>query len=369
MAKKRRIKTKNVLLMLLTVFLILFCIFMLYKIFSTLGDKNSKKDDKKVVKEEKSKKKKEKVGEAPEIKLYGIVDMKMVKNGVYEEYGAAAIDKEDGDITKSIKIDNKIKKDTPGDYVVEYSVTDKDGNETTVERKVKVFEVTEKDKDGISVFMYHYFYDDTAGESGETSNYLAKSLFEEQLKYLHDNDYYIPNMKEVALYVDGKLDLPEKSAVLTLDDGEVSNYTIAYPLAVKYQIPLVWFIVTSWTDVTGDVQKEMYNSGYVRYHSHTDNMHEGGCGEQHGGKILCVDHDTGVQDLKTSAEKLGNSDALAYPCGDTNEHAQAIVTEAGITLAFTTEFGQIHVGDNKLALPRVRINDGIGLNTFISQLK
>ena len=66
--------------------------------------------------------------------------------------------------------------------------------------------------------------------------------------------------------------------------------------------------------------------------------------------------------------KLGNSDALAYPCGDTNDHAQAIVKEAGIELAFTTEFGQIHIGDNKLALPRVRINDGIGLNTFISQL-
>ena len=295
--------------------------------------------------------------------------MKMVKNGVYEEYGASATDAEDGDISKDIKINNKIKSNTAGDYVVEYSVKDKNGNETKATRKVKVFEVTEKDTDGISVFMYHYFYDDTTGESGETSNYLAKSLFEGQLKYLHDNDYYIPNMKEVALYVDGKLDLPEKSAVLTLDDGEASNYSIAYPLAVQYKIPLVWFVVTSWTNVSGDLQKEMYNSGYTRYHSHTDNMHEGGCGEQHGGRILCVDHATGVQDLKTSAEKLGNSDALAYPCGDTNEHAQAIVKEAGIELAFTTEYGQIHVGDNKLALPRVRINDGIGLDTYISQLK
>lgn len=368
MGKKKKLKTKNFLLVLITVLLIMFCLFMLYKIFNELGNKNKTKKESKVKVVEK-KKKKEKVGEAPVIKLYGIEDMKMVKNGVYEEYGASATDKEDGDISKNIKIDNKIKKDIPGDYVVIYKVTDKDGNETKVERKVKVFEVTDKDTDGISVFMYHYFYDDTAGQSGETSNYLAKSLFEGQLKYLHDNDYYIPNMKEVALYVDGKLDLPEKSAVLTLDDGEASNYTIAYPLAVQYKIPLVWFVVTSWTDVSQDVQKEMYNSGYTRYHSHTDNMHEGGCGEQHGGRILCVDHETGVNDLKTSAEKLGNSDALAYPCGDTNDHAKSIVKEAGITLAFTTEFGQIHVGDEKLALPRVRINDGIGLDTYISQLK
>ena len=366
--KKRKKKSSSVFQKVIAFLLICFCIFMLYEIFIELNNKN--KDDKRnKTKVVEKKKKKEKIGEAPVITLYGIEDMKMVKNGVYEEYGASAIDKEDGDISKDIKINNKIKKDTAGDYVVEYSVTDKDGNEAKAERKVKVFEVTEKDTDGISVFMYHYFYDDTAGESGETSNFLAKSLFEGQLKYLHDNDYYIPNMKEVALYVDGKLDLPDKSAVLTLDDGEVSNYTIAYPLSVQYKIPLVWFVVTSWTDVSQDVQREMYNSGYTRFHSHTDNMHEGGCGEQHGGRILCVDHATGVEDLKTSAQKLGNSDALAYPCGDTNDHAQSIVSEAGISLAFTTEFGQIHVGDNKLALTRVRINDGIGLDTFISQLK
>lgn len=366
MKRRKKFKVKNLLLAILTVFLIIFCIFMLFKIFSTLMNKNSKKEVKIVKKEEK---KKSKVGNAPEIKLYGISDMKMVKNGVYEEYGAEATDKEDGDISKNIKIDNKIKKETPGDYEVVYSVKDKDGNETKISRKVKVFEVKDKDTDGISVFMYHYFYDDANGETGENSNFLAKSLFEGQLKYLSENDYYIPTFKELSLYLDGKLDLPEKSAILTLDDGAESNYRIAYPLAVQYKIPLVWFVVTSWTDVSGDVQKGMYNSGYTRFHSHTDNMHEGGCGEQHGGRILCVDHNQGVEDLKTSSEKLGNSDALAYPCGDTNDHAQAIVKEAGITLAFTTEFGQVHVGDNKLALKRVRINDGIGLDTFISQLK
>ena len=269
---------------------------------------------------------------------------------------------------RNIKIDNKIKSDTPGDYVVEYSVKDKDGNETKIERKVKVFEVEEKDTDGISVFMYHYFYDDANGETGKDANYLAKSLFEGQLKYLSENDYYIPNMKEIKLYLDGQLDLPAKSAVLTLDDGAESNYRIAYPLSVQYKIPLVWFVVTSWTNVDDELQKSMYNSGYTRYHSHTDNMHEGGCGEQHGGKILCVDHNTGVNDLKTSIEKLNNADALAYPCGDTNDHAKKIVTEAGISLAFTTNYGKIHVGDDKLALPRVRINDGISLQRYIDSL-
>ena len=360
MKRRKKLKVKNSLLALM-ILLIPVGVYIYFELFNTNENKTVKKENKKV-------EKKKDLGEKPEIELYGIEDMKMVKNGVYEEYGAKAIDKEDGDISKNIKIDNQIKNDVPGDYIVEYSVKDKDGNETKIQRKVKVFEVEDKDTDGISIFMYHYFYDDNAGEKGKDANYLAKSLFEGQLKYLSENDYYIPNMKEVSLYVDGKLDLPKKSAVLTLDDGAESNYTIAYPLAVQYKIPLVWFVVTSWTDVSMDYQKQLYNSGYIRYHSHTDNMHEGGCGEQHGGKILCVDHTQGVNDLKTSIEKLGNADALAYPCGDTNDHARAIVKEAGISLAFTTAYGKIHVGDDKLALPRVRINDGISLQRYIDSL-
>ena len=359
MKRRRKLKVKNLLFVLIILLLIPGCIFAYSKVFDKTD--NKKIETKKVVK-------KKDLGAKPEIKLYGIEDMKMVKNGVYEEYGASATDKEDGDISKNIKIDNKIKSDIPGDYVVEYSVKDKDGNETKLERKVKVFEVEEKDTDGISVFMYHYFYDDANGETGKDANYLAKSLFEGQLKYLSENDYYIPNMKEIKLYLDGQLDLPAKSSVLTLDDGAESNYRIAYPLSVQYKIPLVWFVVTSWTNVDDELQKSMYNSGYTRYHSHTDNMHEGGCGEQHGGKILCVDHNTGVNDLKTSIEKLNNADAHAYPCGDINDHAKKIVTEAGISLAFTTNYGKIHVGDDKLALPRVRINDGISLQRYIDSL-
>jgi len=369
MGKNKKLKLRKSVLFFLVIIAVAVIIIVSLKmlnVFENIEPNSKNEKDKTTVVAKKDEK--IKAGEAPVIKLYGIEELKLVKNGVYEEYGASAIDKEDGDISSNIVINNNINNEVPGDYEVEYVVKDKDGNETKKIRKVKVFEVEEKDTDGLAVLMYHYFYDDTVGEKGKTSNYLAKSLFEGELKYLSENDYYIPNMKEVNLYLDGKLDLPKKSVVLTLDDGEVSNYTIAYPLAVQYKIPLVWFVVTSWTDVSMDYQKELYNSGYIRYHSHTDEMHTAGCPEQHGGKLLCVDHSTGVNDLKRSIEKLGNADALAYPCGDTNEHAQAIVKEAGIDLAFTTQYGKIHKGDNKLALPRVRINDGISLNSFINSI-
>ena len=360
-----KLKIRNLFIFIAIILLLAFCIFMVIKI--TNVDKKGSSKNEKITKVET---KKEKIGESPEIKLNGIENMRLVKNSVYEELGASAKDKEDGDITKSVKIDNKVDTTKPGKYVVTYSVTDKDGNTTKLERNVEIFEVEEKDKDtdGISVFMYHYFYDDKAGETGPDSNYLASSLFEGQLKYLSENNYYFPTMKEISLYLDGKLDLPEKSAVLTLDDGAESNYRIAYPLAVKYKVPLVMFVVTSWTDVSMDLQTEMKNTGYIRFHSHTDDMHQGGCGEQHGALILCINHEKGVNDLKTSVEKLGNADALAYPCGDTNDSAVSIVKEAGISLAFTTNYGKIKRGQDKYRLTRVRINDGISLSSYIDSL-
>ena len=362
--KRKKLKIKNILLSLLTLFLIIFCIFMIIKILSP------NKEVKKVTSKKKTTlNKKEKVGESPVIKLNGIEEIKMVKNGVYEELGATATDTEDGDLSSEIKIDNQVKADKPGDYKIKYTVTDKDGNKTSVDRKVNVFEVTDKDTDGISVFMYHYFYDDTAGEVGEDNNYISKTLFDGELQYLKENDYYFPNMKEIRKYVDGDLDLPKKSVVITMDDGHADNYTIAYPLAVKNKVPITMFVVTSWTDVNDTLQQEMKNTGYVIFQSHTHDMHQAGCsGQGHGGLFQCISHEDGVADLTKSKEALGNSDSVAYPFGDYSDSTIQIMKDAGFSLGFTTENGQVHIGDDPYKLSRMRINGDISLDTFISQL-
>lgn len=362
--KRKKIKIKNLLLALITLLLIIFCIVMVIKIIGSEKEKNTKKKTSTTKVE-----KKKKIGESPVIKLNGIEEIKLVKNGIYEELGATATDTEDGDLSSEIKIDNQVKTDKPGDYKIKYTVTDKDGNITSIDRKVNVFEVTDKDTDGISVFMYHYFYDDTAGEVGEDNNYICKTYFDQELAYLKENDYYFPNMKEIRKYVDGELDLPEKSVVITMDDGHADNYTIAYPLAVKNKVPITMFVVTSWTDVSQPLQQEMKNTGYVIFQSHTHDMHQAGCsGQGHGGLFQCISYEDGIADLTKSKEALGNSDSVAYPFGDYSDSTIQIMKDAGFSLGFTTENGQIHIGDDPYKLSRMRINGDISLDTFISQL-
>lgn len=348
--------------------LILLILIILVELVTLFIVRNIDNKNKNIKKEPKKEEKINKDNVDPEIKLIGADELTIVVNSEYIEKGAVATDNIDGDITSNIKIKNNINLKVPGDYEVIYTVEDSSKNKVKVSRKIKVINVDEKDTDGIPVLMYHYFYDDTIGESGKDSNYTAKSSFEEQLKYLKDNNYYFPTMREISMYVDGKLDLPAKSVVITMDDGQESNYRIAYPLALQYKIPMTMFVVTSWTNPNDELQKSMINSGYISMQSHSHDMHKSGCSEGHGGLMLCIDYNEGVEDLKKSKEILGNSDSFAYPCGDFNDSTIRMLSEAGFELAFTTNYGKVTRSQNKLSLPRVRINGGISLNQFINSL-
>lgn len=305
----------------------------------------------------------------PEIVLKGESEVNIVENSEYVEKGYTATDNIDGDITKNVIIKGKINTSVPGEYNLKYIIKDSSNNTAFTTRKVNVIKVEEKDTDGISVLMYHYFYDDEKGETAKNSNYTSKTSFEEQLKYLKDNNYYFPTMKEINMYLDKKIELPKKSVVITMDDGEASNYTIAYPLALKYKIPMTMFIVTSWTNVNDSLQKSMTDSGYITFQSHSHDMHKGGCaGQNHGALMQCIDYNEGVNDLKKSKELIGNADSFAYPCGDHTDTTIKMLKEAGYTLAFTTSYGRVTRNQEKLALPRIRINGGISLESFIKSL-
>ena len=350
---------KKIIFIIILILLLSICI-LFYKVYDNKKNK-SQNNIKKEIKKEKTDTIK------PEITLLGKPKYTLVKGSIYEEYGAVATDNIDKDITDKIEIKNNLDINKEGNYEIIYSVKDSSDNISIVKRIVSVIKVEDKATE-IPVLMYHYFYDETI-EEGKDSNYLSKSKFEEQLKYLKDNNYYFPTMKEIDLFLDNKIDLPKKSVVITIDDGAVSSYTIAYPLAKQYQIPMVMFVVTSWTNPKEELQTEMINSGYIYMQSHTHNMHKSGCPNQkHGAYIQCVPKEEGINDLKESVKILNSNDSIAYPCGDYNEHAIEIVKEAGIKLAFTTEYGKVNRNSNRYYLPRVRINSSINLNQFISSL-
>lgn len=72
---------------------------------------------------------------------------------------------------------------------------------------------------------------------------IKKEKLIEQFEYLKNNNYSTLWLSEVDDIKNKKQELPEKSVVLTFDDGFLDNYTELYPLLKEYNFKAVCFMV------------------------------------------------------------------------------------------------------------------------------
>lgn len=216
---------------------------------------------------------------------------------------------------------------------------------------------------GLAICMYHYIYDrNDPPEEELNANYIEVHALEEEFKYLKDNNYYFPTWEEVEKFVKGELLLPEKSVVLSFDDGAKSFLKYGPELCEKYEIPITSFLIGK-NDGENKVKK--YANDYLTFQSHSYDMHRAGGNIGHGGIFPVMPHDDAVADLQKSTEVCGNGDAFAYPYGDYNDSCIQAVRDAGFLCAVTTEYGRANPGDDPLLLPRVRMSHQQSLESFI----
>lgn len=185
------------------------------------------------------------------------------------------------------------------------------------------------------------------------------------MKYLSENNYLTLTMNELELYLDGKIQVPKKTIVITLDDGKYA--TNAIKIVEKYKVYATYFIITGRYDVPP-------KSEYMKYESHTDNLHNNyKCsGGNQGGELLCASEEKILKDLKTSQEKLDGSFAMAYPFFDFNERAIKLLRQAGFRLAFIGQYdtnGYSTPKTDRMKLRRKTIFSSDPLSTFVSYLK
>lgn len=291
---------------------------------------------------------------APEI----ILEEEKTVLAVGEKYKlkATAKDDIDGDITSKIQFSD-LDTSKEGEYEITLFVSDNAGNKTEKTQKVIV---RSELGNGLPVLMYHFFYDNNKYYK-QDNNWLKIEDFEEQLKYMTENDFYFPTWDEVSNYIDGKIKLPSKSVVLTVDDGDASFFDLAVPLLQKYKVPATTFVITDWYGWRYDGSMQ-----YVVWESHSDQMHEAGANGK--GRMVNWTYDQIVNDLKESSKKLGGANVFCYPFGHYNDTAINALKDANYILAFTIEGGRVTKSSNKYKLPRVRVTDGNSLNYFIKSI-
>lgn len=306
---------------------------------------------------------------APILTLHGDESINIAQDSVYKEFGCFATDNYEGDVSSKITISSDVDTSKIGNYTVTYTATDSSGNTASITRIVNVVKkgsgnITNDRNVGVPVLMYHNFYDKEKGETAKNDNYVEIHDFEEQLKYLTDNNYYFPTWDEVKSFVEGKTCLPEHSIVVTVDDGDESFFNLAVPVIQKYDVKVTAFVITSKIESKDYLNN--FDKNKIIFESHSHDMHKTGANGT--GTFLTLAHDEALSDVKTSKEFLGNATVFCYPFGDHSEACEKILQEAGYDLAFTKAYLRVRPGDDPYALGRIRMTKGDSLQTFIQRV-
>lgn len=211
----------------------------------------------------------------------------------------------------------------------------------------------------MSVITYHFFYDSRKGEACDDVICMDTIDFEKQLQYLIDQNFFTPKMEEFDWFIDEKVQLPEKSVLITIDDGWMAGPGLE--TLKKYKLNATIFLIS------GDYDKEWTSNEYVEAQSHTHKLHKQNLCPGYalqGSGLLCLDKNVLLEDFKKSREALDNPIALCYPFYEYNDYTKSVVKEAGFSLAFAGGNKKAVTKSDKYAVPRYTIVSTHTLDEF-----
>jgi hypothetical protein len=210
----------------------------------------------------------------------------------------------------------------------------------------------------IPILMYHQFTAKPEGESGWLrGNYAYIGDFDAHMNHIATGGFYLPTWDELSAFIDGRLWLPNHSVLVTDDDADQSWFDLAAPVVSTYKVLTTSFMITAY-------RQDPPPNVYVLRRSHTHDMHR--AGNNGDGLIVNLTVPEIVADMEASYGVLGVKEVMAYPFGHYNDTAKEGLRQAGWEMARTIEPGYVTIGTDKLALPTVRINYGMGLDALIN---
>ncbi len=243
-------------------------------------------------------------------------------------------------------------------YYVEYFnelffMDKKDVKEVVESKNTEAIEAEE-----VPVTCYHFIYlhgDETCNESICHS----EDQIREEFQYLKDNNFLTLTTKELEWFIKGEIRLPEKSILITIDDGARAENFI--PLLEEFKIKATLFLVSSWYPM------EKFTSEYMEIASHSHNLHNTRvCPGGQGSPLKCQNKDELVADLKLSRETLNGTEAFCFPFYEFNDYAIEVVKEAGFKMAFIGGMRKVKKGCDLYKIPRISIQRTTSLNTYMS---
>lgn len=214
---------------------------------------------------------------------------------------------------------------------------------------------------GVPVLYYHSINEP---ETNEVT--LSKEKLREQLKFVKDSGYTTLTISELNSYIKNDIPIPEKSIVITFDDGYMDNYTNAFTILKELDMKATIFVITSGIDdgyyLSSSQIKELANYG-IDIQSHTVNhVH-----------LDTLSYDKQLDELSKSKKQLESLTgkaviSIAYPFGSYNPDSEKAAKDAGYSLAFTTSLGLSKRSKTSYSLNRIYVSSTFTMDTFKERL-
>jgi peptidoglycan/xylan/chitin deacetylase (PgdA/CDA1 family) len=221
----------------------------------------------------------------------------------------------------------------------------------------------------VRVLMYHSICEHIGNEKHNKWRIKPKD-FEKQMKWFYKNNWKSFTISELV-----KLDeIPEKSFVITFDDGYEDNYLNAFPILQKYNFKATIYLVPNqetnhWEEKNTSVLSkllnekqilEMQNSGLIEFGSHT-------LSHVNLSKIDSVQLEKELIESKKEIEKITNKEceAFAYPYGKFDDKIVKAVKNAGYKNATVVKRGLFEKNNDVFTIKRVGI---LGTESFVDFL-
>ncbi len=261
-----------------------------------------------------------------------------------------------------------------------------------------------KTAQSIPVLMYHH----VSPNPGLVT--VSPETFHAQMAWLARHNYRSIGTDDLAAFLAGK-PLPEKSVMITFDDGYLDNYLYAHPVLQAFGLKAVLFVITGWLgqgtprDIAhngsqkigaGDTARksqrmpaapaltpshricmekiaagqaddvmlrwsevaEMHKAGSFEFHSHTHTHQRWDrlVSDPQARRIKLAE-DLAASRAALTAHLGAVSSHLCWPQGYFDTHYQAVARDAGFTHLYTVNKETCTAKTSVAAIPRVVVKD------------
>lgn len=191
--------------------------------------------------------------------------------------------------------------------------------------------------------------------------------FEAHIERLRKDHIEIIPMSHLIDFLHGDIaQLPQRVAVITIDDGEVLFHKYAWPILEKHHVPFTVAIITKPTQLAAhahalswDQLNEMLSSGLCEIASH-GHMHLALTGLRGAALDFELEHSRALIEAHTGFVPQ----AFMYPLGAFNSDVIERVRSAGYRAAFGAVGGAVHASSSPYRVHRFKMQRTTAHNAF-----